>query len=209
MGLKEAANRDVDDENHGEQNSRQDAAGKQPPDGLAGQGGVENHGDAGGDQNPQRAPAGDAAHGDDFVVPAAEHGRQGDDAHGHGGGGADAGHGGKDGADEDGADGQAPVYGAHPAVHHRVKLIGHPGPLQDHGHEHEKRDGQKGEFPHGPVGLGGRHEETFASPEEVAADDAHAAEDKGQGKPEGEEEDEGAEKEDGDELNAHERPPSR
>jgi len=73
----------------------------------------------------------------------------------------------------------------HPAVHHRVEILSHTRPFQNHGHKNEKRNGQKGEFPHGAVGLGRRYEKTFFSPQKKTAHHPHSTQDKRQGKSQG------------------------
>ena len=137
-------------------------------------------------------------HGDDFVIPPPEHGRQGDDPHGYGGRGADPGHGGKDGADDHRADGQAAPEGPIQRCIMVYRSSATPARSRIMAMKIKSGMARRVNFPMAPVGLGGGHEKTLVSPEEIAAHDPHAAEDKGQGKPQGKKEDERAEKEEGD-----------
>ena len=138
-----AADRNIEDVKPREHQPRDHRADEQLAHRLLGHHRIDDGKDRGRDQDPERAPGHDRAHGDLGIVFSLQHGRQRDDAHGDDRRTDHAHHRRKDGGGDDRCRGQPAAQAPEELVDHIEHVLDDPGAFQHRRHEDEERDGRK------------------------------------------------------------------
>ena len=135
----------VDDEKSRQGKPRDDSGDEELPDGVLSHRPVDDHGDAGRDEDAKRPSGGKQPEGELLVIPSADHGRVGDHSDRGRRCGSRPGDGGEEGAGEDGPYGEATGEVSHPCVHVVEQVVPHATVEQDLTHQHEDGDRERRE----------------------------------------------------------------